>query len=42
MSLIPPKSKYINIILLYNWDKKVYKYLIKESLKLVDKANKLD
>ncbi len=36
------KSKHINIILLYSWDKKAYKYLIKESQKLADKANKLD
>jgi len=42
MSLMPLKYKYTNMILLYNWDKKAYKYSIKELLKSVDKANKLN
>jgi hypothetical protein len=42
MYLIPYGFKYININFLYSWDKAACKYLIKESLKLVNKANKLD
>ena len=42
MSLMPPKSKHADMILLYNWDEKAYKYSIEESLKSVDEANELD
>jgi hypothetical protein len=39
---MPPKSKHADMILLYSWDEKAYKYSIEESLKLVDEADELD
>jgi hypothetical protein len=42
MSLMSPKSKHADMILLYSWDEKAYKYSIEESLKLIDEVNKLN
>jgi hypothetical protein len=39
---MPHESKHTDMILLYSWDEKAYKYSIEESQKSVDKANELD
>jgi hypothetical protein len=39
---MPHESKHADMILLYSWDEKAYKYSIKESQKSVDEANELD
>jgi hypothetical protein len=39
---MPPKSKHADMILLYSWDEKAYKYSIKESPISVDEADELD
>jgi hypothetical protein len=36
------KSTYADMILLYSWDEKAYKYTITESPKSIDESNELD
>ena len=39
---MPHESKHTDMILLYSWDEKAYKYSIEESQKSADEANELD